>query len=284
MRLILSRKGFDSQFGGVPSPILPDGSLCSLPIPSRDARRFADVHWNDSSFGEIVGDLTGGRLGSAHHTHLDPDLHRDALPRISGWLPSFGQTAQAQTHLENEHVGRNDLFLFFGWFRQTRYHRGRLMYEPKAPHLHVIFGWLQVGEIFKPTQDVSPLPAWSHDHPHVAGADERESNNTLYVATDHLNVKGLPRSISGGGAFPRFVEPLCLTADGKSRSIWNLSSFFYPDEGKPPLSHHCDLTRWKRNDRGVTLKTVARGQEFVLDCAFYPGVTDWLQELFACLP
>ena len=37
MRLILSRKGFDSANGGCPSPIFPDGSMLSLPIPSRSA-------------------------------------------------------------------------------------------------------------------------------------------------------------------------------------------------------------------------------------------------------
>ena len=38
MKIILSRKGFDSSpaSGGVPSPILPDGALCPLPIPERD--------------------------------------------------------------------------------------------------------------------------------------------------------------------------------------------------------------------------------------------------------
>lgn len=40
MRLILSRKGFDSSsaFGACASPILPDGQLISLPIPHSEAR------------------------------------------------------------------------------------------------------------------------------------------------------------------------------------------------------------------------------------------------------
>jgi Nucleotide modification associated domain 3 len=33
MKLILSRKGFDSSHGGGPSPIRPDGRLLSFPIP-----------------------------------------------------------------------------------------------------------------------------------------------------------------------------------------------------------------------------------------------------------
>lgn len=32
MKVILSRKGFDSTYGGYPSLILPDGELISLPI------------------------------------------------------------------------------------------------------------------------------------------------------------------------------------------------------------------------------------------------------------
>lgn len=34
MKVIFSRKGFDSSYGGYPSPILPDNSLISIPIPS----------------------------------------------------------------------------------------------------------------------------------------------------------------------------------------------------------------------------------------------------------
>jgi hypothetical protein len=33
MKVILSSKGFDSASGGKPGPILPDGTLISLPIP-----------------------------------------------------------------------------------------------------------------------------------------------------------------------------------------------------------------------------------------------------------
>ena len=36
MKVILSRKGFDSSNGGCPSPIMPDGTLLSMPIPSND--------------------------------------------------------------------------------------------------------------------------------------------------------------------------------------------------------------------------------------------------------
>ena len=37
-RLILSRKGFDSTAGGKASPILIDGSICSIPIPAHNEK------------------------------------------------------------------------------------------------------------------------------------------------------------------------------------------------------------------------------------------------------
>ena len=51
MRVILSRKGFDSQYGGMPSPILPDGTLLSLPIPSKTdmETKYRDLYYGNSS-------------------------------------------------------------------------------------------------------------------------------------------------------------------------------------------------------------------------------------------
>ena len=36
MKVILSRKGFDSANGGILSPIFEDGTMLSFPIPSKD--------------------------------------------------------------------------------------------------------------------------------------------------------------------------------------------------------------------------------------------------------
>ena len=36
MKIILSRKGFDSANGGIVSPIFEDGAMISFPIPSND--------------------------------------------------------------------------------------------------------------------------------------------------------------------------------------------------------------------------------------------------------
>ena len=44
MKVVLSRKGFDSSAGGVASPIMPDGTMLSLPIPDRTSPvSYADI-------------------------------------------------------------------------------------------------------------------------------------------------------------------------------------------------------------------------------------------------
>lgn len=56
MKVILSRKGFDSANGGIPSPILPDGTLLSLPIPSELDReiKFSDIYYGEKSYYDII--------------------------------------------------------------------------------------------------------------------------------------------------------------------------------------------------------------------------------------
>lgn len=51
MRIIISRKGFDSKYGGVPSPILPDGRLLSLPIPLADNLTYSEIRCDGASVG-----------------------------------------------------------------------------------------------------------------------------------------------------------------------------------------------------------------------------------------
>ena len=60
MKIILSRKGFDSSNGRIPSPILPDGTLLSLPIPGKfDNLSFDDLNYNGVSFSNILKQLRG---------------------------------------------------------------------------------------------------------------------------------------------------------------------------------------------------------------------------------
>ena len=141
MKIVLSRKGFDSQSGGVPSPLFPDGTALSLPIPARHApTRFRELHWGNGSLGPLVEHLTMGRVREGDRCHLDPDLRADAPPRRPGWRPAFGHVEIAQSHLEREGVGTGDLFLLFGWFRPVEPAAAvsAAVYTPCSPATHAL--------------------------------------------------------------------------------------------------------------------------------------------------
>ncbi|HKE10985.1 MAG TPA: hypothetical protein VKE73_05390 [Myxococcota bacterium] len=282
--MILSRKGFDASAGGSASPILPDGSLCSLPIPDpRSPLRYRDLACVSGSLGRTVNDLTRGRIGAHAFAHLDPDLDPRARPRAPNWRPVLGQAGAAQGHLSRQGVGRGDLFLFFGWFRRCLREKGALRYDRRAPDLHVLFGWLQVGEVV-PVAKLGPadLP-WARQHPHFWG--ERGAGNTLYLAADRIaSIHAGPRALPGAGLFPRFDPRLCLTVQPGTapRGLWRLPEWIHSPGRTPLLSHHTDPGRWKRTDGGWLLRSVGRGQEFVIDLERVPrpGAADaWLRGL-----
>ena len=56
MKIILSRKGFDSSAGKQANPIMPDGTLLSMPIPSDDDldNAYSTITWNNMSYYEII--------------------------------------------------------------------------------------------------------------------------------------------------------------------------------------------------------------------------------------
>lgn len=281
MKLILSRKGFDATYGGVPSPIFPDDSLCPLPIPSREVVRLKDVMWRGRPLSDIVSAITNQRISPCVGVHLDPDIQKNARSRRPGWRPIFGQVNAAQTHLLNQGVQRGDLFLFFGWFRRIVQVNGRWAYDRTAPDLHVIFGWLQIEDMVQPTVDAGSVPAWASEHPHVRRARSMATNNTVYCGARCLEVPTVSGRFSGAGVFDTLSPSLTLTAEAQNRSVWQLPPWFSPTPGKPPLSFHADPRRWESEKSYCRLKTVGRGQEFVLDCDYYPEAFGWLEQLLS---
>src|SRR5437868_4637638 len=228
MKIILSREGFDSSLGKVPSPIFPSSELCSLPIPesnSNNSTRYEEIKLGERSLGAIVNDLTQGKIKGDARAHLDPDLNSGSIPRQGNWKPVFGQAGAAESHLQNKGVKEGDVFVFYGWFRQVEQYAGIYRYVKDAPDLHVIFGWLQI-ERRIPVRDQSEIPLWALDHAHFIR--KKHSNlDSIYIATDDLQLPGTGMKLSGAGIFPKFDSILCLTAPGKSRSKWQLPLSFY---------------------------------------------------------
>ena len=284
MRIVFSRKGFDAQAGGCPSPLFPDGRALSLPIPDRHAPTcYEKVRWRGQSIAPIVAQLAGGRPPSDHCCHLDPDIDADSLERPAGWRPAYGQQGPAQGHLAKQRVGPGDLFLFFGWFRPVERHRGAAWrYVAGARGVHRLFGWLQVSEVLRVGNDPAATlleHPWLSGHPHVHGASGR-TNNTIYVGAESLDIEGL-RDRCGAGLFHGQSPWLTLTApDSNQRSLWRLPAWMWPDGHPPRLSFHTSESRWQRDGEWARVRTVGRGQDFVLDADGLPEAIGWLQKVF----
>jgi Nucleotide modification associated domain 3 len=281
MKLILSRKGFDASNGGCASPIFEDGTLCPLPIPDATSGiRYGDIRsYGGASIAPMVEQLTRGRIGANDRAHLDPDLCSDALPRRHGWRPIFGQAGAAAAHLARQQVGAGDLFAFFGWFRRADRGARGIRFVRGAPDLHVIYGWMQVGEVVSVTGDTALTMPWVAYHPHLSHARQYK-RNTIFVANSKLDSLNL--AMPGGGAFQHFRPELCLTVDDatRGRSLWKLPGWFLPT-GRPALSRHGDRKRWRQRGDSLHLRTVPIGQEFVLDLDFYPEARGWLRSMLA---
>ena len=260
MKVVFSRKGFDSGYGGMPSPILPDGTMLSMPIPSPgDKVRYDDLSHDGVSYADIIKQLKATNPVVDVNCHLDPDIRPEIIERMDGWKPAFGQIDAARTHLCNKGVGIGDLFLFFGWFRKTEYKNGKLTYTGPSSGFHAIYGYMQVGEIIEKESDI---PEWLKTHPHAFNY-RWEKNNAIYLAADRLS---LNPSMPGAGCF-QFTQNHKLTKDGCSRSVWNLPDFFRDI----PITYNAKA--WKEDG----FHSAAKGQEFVF--AANDKAEEWIKTL-----
>ncbi|MBY6014107.1 hypothetical protein KUV75_04225 [Qipengyuania gaetbuli] len=189
MRIIFSRKGFDSAAGGGPSPIV-GGAPVSLPIPAGAA---SDTTYGDLGLGDHAHAASRGRYGAQEACHHDPMF-------VEEGRCMFGQVGAAQTHLQNRGVGIGDVFLFFGLFRE----------KGGDPH-HRIFGFLEIEEII-PLAGGAPDWLVERGHPHALAM--HGSNDTVY---------------SGHGQVAaRASDALRLTVQEGPPSIWHRPAWLKP--------------------------------------------------------
>ena len=242
---------------------MPDGTLLSLPIPSGDDDKvytYSSLNWNGMSYYDIIHSLKPRtKIKPNDYCHLDPDLRKGVCDRLLGWKPAFGQVDAALTHLRNNDVSTGDLFLFFGWFRKTEEIDGRIVYAKGAPDLHVIYGYLQVGEIVEHKEDA---PLWLERHPHYSYNKQwNKSSNAIYLPSEELSL--IPDK--KGCDVLDYRQDRVLTKDGMSRGCWDLPDCFK----KVHITYHPHP--WK----GDHFKSTGRGQEFVLEAS--PEIEDWVK-------
>ena len=238
MRVIFSRKGFDSASGGGPSPVV-DGRPVSLPIPAGIVSRTSYAHLD---LAEHARKASRGRVRGGDLCHHDPMF----LPAGEhGRTCLFGQCGAAQTHLVNRGVGRGDVFLFFGLFREE---------ATGEPH-HRIFGYLEVAERIDLARCDSGALAELRaiGHPHAIAMHAR--NDAIYRGPGRL-----------AGTAP---DALRLTVPGGPPSLWRRPEWLR----RGGLSYHDRADRWLPGGR---LRAVSRGQEFVADVGRREAPREWL--------
>lgn len=234
-------------------------------------RRRASVGAATYTFGELVSRLPGCNVTSDSRVHLDPDLRRDMhSPSNAPWRPMFGQCDSAERHLEKQEVDRNDLFLFFGWFRRIGHD---LSFERSAHDEHVLWGWLQVDHYFDPLE---VEPEWAKRHPHCL--NKRRKWNRVYVGRKSLS---FAPSKPGAGTFAAYHPDLRLTHPdyARRRSQWRIPSFFWEK-----LSYHRQAA-WIPEGQHCSISSAKIGQEFVFDTEEHESaVQKWLHKLFSHVP
>lgn len=106
MKVILSRKGFDSQYGRMPSPILPGGTLLSLPIPSKTdmETKYRDLYYGNSSYYDIIHTLNpNNKIKEEYNCHLDPDIREEIrIDQQGGSLHSDRKRPHYDTYKNRE--------------------------------------------------------------------------------------------------------------------------------------------------------------------------------------
>ncbi len=187
MKIVFSRKGFDSSSGGGPSPIV-DGVPVSLPIPA--VRGMPGPSYFSLGLSCHVRHASRGKLSGRSRAHHDPMFREDGTCL-------FGQYGAAQAHLENRGVGVGDLFIFFGLFREGQ----------EKPH-HRIFGWLNVDRIVR-HGDPGMEALRRLGHPHALAPHGR--NDAIWC---------------GRGSTAKNIHPdLRLTMEGASPSLWRVPTW-----------------------------------------------------------
>ena len=270
-KIILSRKGFDSGAGGYPSPILPDGTMISFPIPEDNAGiLYSALKYKDLPYLELMKQLGIKKFNENSRVHLDPDINYSVMERkCDKWEAIFGQCDASASHLDNHKVKEGDIFIFFGWFRTTVKTSSGYKYDPKDKNgRHIIWGYMEIGQKIKITDKVYPEHYLMHPH----FEDRNRGNNTAYIATDKLSFNP---SLAGAGVL-KYDESLVLSDNSEKKTIWKLPEFFHPD-CNTVMTYHTDIKRWEKKGDCCLLRCVDRGQEFVI--YEKPEIEQWAKDI-----
>jgi len=265
MKVILSRKGFDDKYGEMPSLIMPNGELVSLPIPEANTGiKYNALTYNGDTFKKILEDLgykykdekTGNVVWDCH---LDPDIF-PYNTKVPEWQALFGQSDAAAGHLINECVKKGDLFIFFGTFRKVEKNLdGKYYYVKPKKEMHLVYGYFQI-EDMAVKDEVKKF----HWHPHSTTYYLNKPNNIILIPAKNLEGTNFP-----GYGVLKFSEELVLTNSNMTKSKWK------PDH---ILTTKDKMTYNPNAKKGTYFQSSPIGQEFVISDEFNSNedVRQWL--------
>ena len=275
MKVIFSRKGFDSSYGGSPSIILPDGkTMISFPIPVHgleegDSPEAIFYEAEKKTLKDYLDEL---KIQSDSKYHVDPEIQNLSVKKGDRFFKrrygTLGQCSSAAGHLFNNGIKPGDiseknpaLFLFFGLFSKTKINdEGSLILDGKP--FHSFFGYLIATEAL----DVSDkIPEDLKDHPHY-----RNRNHKEYI-------KGNKNVIYKGDSFGvfQYSDQLRLTVENSD----NVTNWAIPDFIKEMTYNNKRIKNGKRENDKIIFKSASRGQEFVVTNFDEEKMKDWLNTL-----
>lgn len=258
-RIILSRKGFDSRFGGKPSPILSNGNICSIPIPAGGGpsdHKFRDLKYDHLEIKDVF-EVVKSKYSLDDYCHFDPQLNQS--------IGLFGQANTAQSELANRNVCSGDIFIFFGLFRD---------YAIKRREIHHLFGWLQIDYILKEPNEIKDfLNQKKINHPY--GFAEYFTNNALYVSKEFIEIGNKKTALKGFGMFKKTHPDLILTAPDKTKSIWKMPEKHFSNT----KNFFMNRLKWIGDEKDCLIDSGGIGQEFVMNSDMNPKLIDWVLDL-----
>ena len=286
MRFILSRKGYDSQFGGSPSPVFRskdqnfDRLMYSIPVPERDSIGnsyiYSGLHAPKTPVGFPV---------NTRYFHLDPDIRPELHQKLpDGWTPILGQSEAAAIHLKNNDVKNDDIFLFFGLFQDAKWNseHEQWLFGNSKPY-HAIWGYMQIAEIIdKVNKSIQEKYSW---HPHCQdNYHSDKEKNTLYIGSEKANliIRSNDLGVPSYGTF-KYHDKLRLTLPQAPHvTHWKLDCLPWVDAEKKET--HMSYHNNEDNFQHEFFKAATRGQEFVTDdfeneSELGKKVFDWFKDL-----
>ncbi|RBP96130.1 hypothetical protein DFO70_102457 [Cytobacillus firmus] len=292
MKLVLSRKGFDSGSGGCLSPYNHEtGQYIWFPIPEKVNSYSNQIRYpnilvkneylsglNGSTLSEVYKSLKGTdrvKLRKNEFASIDDNelfAHFDPMLGIPPWIEEnekfkigkgFGQF-NAAPHLEKHNVNEGSVFLFFGGFQSTSH---------RKISGHYIYGWLKIKkriETYKECKEIIEQYNLDH-HPHISEAAFNRNQKNYIFLPDKWLFEDL--KIPGCGYFTTLNDSLLLSSNKESnKATWKLPIFFYQN-----LTQVHQKT-WQHTQDGFCTVKTGIGQEFVTQLS--AKGEEWFRELF----